>query len=69
MWLLLQQFCGDTSASICVTAQVFDTGFTLIPENTFGVANTFKKMQQNFAEMPGPEESQGESLLEESLFS
>lgn len=59
MWLLLQQFCGDTPASIYVTAQGFDTSFTLMPENTFGVANTFKKMQQNFAEMPGPEESWG----------
>lgn len=49
MWLLLQQFCGDTPASIYVTAQGFDTSFTLMPENTFGVANTFKKMQQNFA--------------------
>lgn len=58
MWLLLQQFYGDTPASICATAQGFETGFTLMPENTFGFASTFKKMQQNFAEMAGPEESQ-----------
>lgn len=58
MQLLLQQFCGDTPASIYVAAQGFDTGFTLMPENTFGVVTAFKKMQQNFAEMQAPEESQ-----------
>lgn len=59
MWLLLQQFYGDIPVPICATAKGFDTGFPLMPENTFGVATTFKKTQQNFPEMPDPEESQG----------
>lgn len=59
MWLLLQQFYGDTPAPVCATAQELDTGFTLILENTFAVATTFKKMQQSFDEMPDTEESQG----------
>lgn len=55
---LQQQFCGDTPASICASAQGFDTVFILMPENTFGVVTTFNKIQQNFAEMQAPEEYQ-----------
>lgn len=48
MWLLLQQFCGDTPASICATAQGIDTGITLMPQNTFGFATTLKKNATKF---------------------
>lgn len=38
--------------------QGFGTVFTLMPENTFGIVSTFRKMEQNFAEMQAPEEPQ-----------